>query len=251
MPYAIDLPIAGREKPPMHAYRALHANLLKWIAAADPEMAAAVHDRPVRKPFTVSALMAEGETGDWHWRVTLLDDILWETFWVGLQAVGVLDIDGRAYPVRWPDARITHQSYDALLTGIRPATQYRMAFVSPTAFSAGELDMPLPEPSAVVHSWLSRWNEFAPAVRRIDVAVLDVVHACVGITAIDRMYTRTHDLGRGRPPVGFLGEVTFAITKARSLNQAHVWQLNALADYAPFCGTGRKTTLGMGQTRRL
>jgi len=83
------------------------------------------------------------------------------------------------------------------------------------------------------------------------VALLDVAHTCVGISAIDNMYTRTHDLGRGRPPVGFLGEVTFSITKARALNQAHVWQLNALADYAPFCGTGRKTTLGMGQTRRL
>ena len=27
--------------------------------------------------------------------------------------------------------------------------------------------------------------------------------------------------------------------------------LNALADYAFFCGTGHKTTQGMGQTRRL
>lgn len=250
MPTILELPIEGQGEPPCNVYRALHANLLRWIGAIDPEISTTVHDRPVRKPFTTSGLeRADAET--WRWRVTLLDDDLWQPLWSGALLTGALDIDGRIYPVRWPDAQVTHRSYESLLTGIRPATQYRMAFVSPTTFSAGELDMPLPEPSAVIHSWLSRWNEFAPAVRRIDVAVLDVVHACVGITAIDRMYTRPHDLGRGRPPVGFLGEVTFAITKARSLDQAHVWQLNALADYAPFCGTGRKTTLGMGQTRRL
>ncbi len=71
--------------------------------------------------------------------------------------------------------------------------------------------------------------------------------------AIDahRLRTEKHNLGRGRPFVGFVGEVTFVITKARWLNQALVWQLNALADYAEFCGTGRKTTHGMGQTRRI
>jgi CRISPR/Cas system endoribonuclease Cas6 (RAMP superfamily) len=66
-----------------------------------------------------------------------------------------------------------------------------------------------------------------------------------------RIRSAKHHLGRGRSFVGFVGQVTFAITQARKLDQAIVWQLNALADYAEFCGTGRKTTQGMGQTRRL
>jgi CRISPR-associated endoribonuclease Cas6 len=125
-----------------------------------------------------------------------------------------------------------------------------MAFVSPTTFRAGRLDAPLPEPGAVFRSWLSRWNDFAPPHRRMPTELLDVVHEHVAVAAIDHLRTARHDLGRSSP-VGFVGRVTFVITRARRLNQADVWRLNALADYAEFCGTGRKTTQGMGQTRRL
>jgi CRISPR-associated endoribonuclease Cas6 len=251
MPYTIEFPIAsGDRPPPPNLYRALHANLLGWMNAADSNLAAAVHDRPVRKPFTVSPL-ARGRGNDWSWRVTLLQDDLWEPLWTGVQAVGALDLNGRTWPVRWLDAHIAHRSYQLLLTNIRPAEYIRVAFCSPTTFSAGKLDLPLPEPGAVFHSWLSRWNDFAPPDRRISTSLMDTVRSHVAIAAIRDLRTERHDLGRGRSCVGFVGEVTFVITKARRLNQALVWQLNALADYAEFCGTGRKTTYGMGQTRRI
>jgi CRISPR-associated endoribonuclease Cas6 len=249
VPYAIDFPISGDGTPPQNVYRILHANLLRWIDAVDPTVAAAIHDRPVRKPFTVSPLRVERGRG-WRWRVTLLDDALWEPVWEGARAVGTLDLDGRRVPVRWPDALITHRTYDELLTRIQPETYLRMAFLSATTFRAGSLDSPLPAPRAVFHSWSSRWNDFAPPHRRIPTELLDLVYANVGIAAIDGLHTRRHDLGRSSP-VGFVGRVIFVITEARKLNQADVWRLNALADYAEFCGTGRKTTQGMGQTRRL
>jgi len=248
MPYAIEFPIAGEQPPPLNLYRALYANLLRWIAAVDSDLATALHDRPVRKPFTLSALR-QGRDGDYRWRVTLLEDALWEPLWAGAQAVGVLDLNGCTWPVRWSDARITHRSYALLLTGVRPADHIEMEFVSPTTFRAGDLDLPLPEPGAVFRSWLSRWNDFAPPDRRISTALLDVVRANVAISG-HRLWTEKHDLGRSQV-VGFVGQVTYVITQARRLNQALVWQLNALADYAEFCGTGRKTTHGMGQTRRM
>jgi CRISPR-associated endoribonuclease Cas6 len=250
MPYTIELPIAGGGRPPpANLYRAMHANLLQWIGASDPGLATALHERPVRKPFTVSAL--ERERGnECRWRVALLEDELWEPLWTGVQAVGALDLNGRTWPVRWPDARIIHRSYDLLLTRIQPANYIEMRFTSPTSFGAGNLDFPLPEPAAVFKSWLSRWNDFAPPHRRISTSLVETVLTNVAIDS-HRLHTEKHDLGRGRPFVGFVGEVTFAITKARKLNQALVWQLNALSDYAEFCGTGRKTTQGMGQTRRV
>ena len=249
MPYAVEFPIAsGDHPPPANLYRALYANLMRWMGAAYPGLGDVIHDRPVRKPFTLSAL-EKGRDGDWRWRVTLLEDDLWEPLWAGVQSVGMLDLNGRTWPVRWPDAQVTHRGYDFLLTGVRPAERIRMEFLSPTTFRAGNLDSPLPEPGAVFHSWLSRWNDFGPPDRRISTELLETVRTNVAISA-HRMRTERHDLGRSQV-VGFLGKVTFVITKARRLNQALVWQLSALADYAEFCGTGRKTTHGMGQTRRI
>jgi CRISPR-associated endoribonuclease Cas6 len=183
--------------------------------------------------------------------VTLLDDSLWEPLWTGVQSVAALDFNGETWPVRWPDAHIVHQDYEHLLLDIRPAPYLAVAFVSPTVFRAGEIDLPLPEPGAVFQSWLSRWNDFAPPNRRIDTALCDVIRSQVAISRIEELNTRPHDLGPGNRPIGFVGKVTYVVTQARDLNQAHIWQIKALADYAPFCGTGRKTTLGMGQTRRL
>ena len=248
MPYAIDFAIAGRGEPPRDVYRALHANLLKWIAAGDSEIATAIHDRPALKPFTVAPLTGDQGQG-WRWRITLLVDALWEALAEGVRQIGALDLAGETFPVAARDTRAIHRSYDALLTEIQPDNYMRITFLSPTTFRAGRMDMPLPEPSTVFQSWLSRWNDFAPPNRHIPPALMDVIHEHVAIAEIKDLYTQRHDLGRSRP-VGFVGRVTYVITRARKLNQADVWRINALADYAAFCGTGRKTTQGMGQTRR-
>ena len=249
MPYAIEFPIGQRDcSLPPNPYRALHRNLLQWIRRADPDVATAIHDRPVRKPFTISALEQDHKR-NLYWRIALLEDDLWEPLWSGVQASGELELDRTTWPVRWPDARITHRSYDFLVTRVQPSERITMAFHSPTAFRAGNLDSPLPEPYAVFHSWLSRWNDFAPAHRRMSTELLEVARSTVAISS-HRIQTRWHDMGHSRI-VGFVGQVTYAIVGARRLDQALVWQLNALADYAEFCGTGRKTTFGMGQTRRI
>jgi CRISPR-associated endoribonuclease Cas6 len=249
MPYAIDLPIGETgQAPAPRLYRALYANLLQWFDAADPTLAEALHDRPVRKPFTISALHRDPD-GRWRWRVTLLEDDLFEPLWAGVQAVGEIDLNGRTWPVCWPDARVVRRSYEFLLTRVQPAERIALEFRSPTTFRQGNLDLPLPEPTAVFRSWLSHWNDFAPAQRRIDTELLEVVHERVGISD-HRLRTEWHDLGYSQI-VGFVGQVRYDIIEAERLNQALVWQLSALADYAEFCGTGRKTTHGMGQTRRI
>lgn len=249
MPYDIEFPIGNtKHPPPPRLYRALHANLLKWFDAADAELAKALHERPVRKPFTISALK-KSQDGEWCWRVTLLEDDLFDALWTGVQAIGEIDLSGRKWPVRWPDAHVIRLGYDHLLDKVRVADTITVQFLSATAFRTGNLDSPLPEPSSVFQSWLSHWNDFAPAHQRIGTGVLDVVHACVGILR-HQIRTEQHDLGYERV-VGFVGEVIYEIQDANRLRQSAVRQLNVLADYARFCGTGRKTTHGMGQTQRL
>jgi CRISPR-associated endoribonuclease Cas6 len=249
MPYILDFPIGNTNQDPRpRLYRALHANLLKWFDAADSDLAESLHERPVRKPFTVSALNQDRDS-TWRWRLTLLEDDLFDPLWTGVQAVGKIELNGRIWPVRWPDSLITRQSYDLMLTNVRPSNRIEVKFVSSTTFRQGDLDLPLPEPTPVFQSWLSHWNDFAPARRRMSADLLDVVHAHVGISS-HRVRTEWHDLGYSQI-VGFVGDVTYTIVDAKRLDQELVWQLNVLADYAEFCGTGRKTTQGMGQTRRV
>lgn len=49
--------------------------------------------------------------------------------------------------------------------------------------------------------------------------------------------------------VGFEGECSFEITD--DTDEERLKWLNTLADFAFYCGTGAKTTMGMGQTRRI
>ena len=53
---------------------------------------------------------------------------------------------------------------------------------------------------------------------------------------------------RHSPQVGFVGRVTYRLMAE---DDAARCQLNALADLAFYSGVGMKTTMGMGQSRRV
>lgn len=249
MPYAIDFPIGNTDHPPpSRLYGALYANLIKWFEASDAELAKTLHERPACKPFTISALTQDRD-GRWRWRVTLLQDDLFDALWAGVQSRDVIDLNGRIWPVRWQDATIVHCSYRLLLTNVYPMDSIKLRFLSPTTLRKDKMDFPLPDPSKVFEGWLNHWNQFAPTQCCISTDLLEVVKACVAISA-HWIRARKYDLGSTQVR-GFVGRVIYRILNPRELNQAQVWQLNALADYAEFCGTGRKTTHGLGQTRRL
>jgi len=57
VPYAIEFPVGASDRPPppSNLYRALYANLLEWIGAANPDLVEGLQERPARKPFTISA----------------------------------------------------------------------------------------------------------------------------------------------------------------------------------------------------
>ncbi|MFB8797564.1 MAG: CRISPR system precrRNA processing endoribonuclease RAMP protein Cas6 [Microcoleus sp.] len=49
--------------------------------------------------------------------------------------------------------------------------------------------------------------------------------------------------------VGMVGEVSYRILG--DVEPLAIKQINALADFALYCGVGRKTPMGMGMTRRI
>jgi CRISPR-associated endoribonuclease Cas6 len=246
MPYIVSIPLKTDERPRPDVHRSLHANVYAWFAAADPDLAEELHSRTPRKPFTLSPLMKED--GNWAFRVALLKDELWQPFQEGLAARPIASLRRNEIPLAMVDVALHHRTYREMFEEAGTSTRIDLKFLTMTCFKAGDLYSPLPEPRSIIRSWLTRWSEYAPPDLRINVALVDVAMAHLGVSAYN-LRTRVQNLGYGQE-MGFLGWANLRVVKARKLGPDLLRQFNALADYAEFCGTGRKTTHGMGQTRR-
>ena len=99
----------------------------------------------------------------------------------------------------------------------------------------------VPEPAAVFASWLRAWNLFgAPA---FDTDFVDFVEAQVLISRYNLRSVRVQ-IGKGTQ-LGCVGWCNYYVFQ-RELAARRI--LHLLADFAEFCGTGYKTTQGLGQT---
>jgi CRISPR-associated endoribonuclease Cas6 len=123
-----------------------------------------------------------------------------------------------------------------------------LKFYSPTAFSLSEskLDLPLPCPRLVFQSVLGKWNHFSSIPLELD---LEEVERHVGIKR-HRLETKMCDFGEYKQ-VGFIGECWFLIDRQVRAESELLRITNLLADFAFYAGVGRKTTMGMGQVRRI
>jgi CRISPR-associated endoribonuclease Cas6 len=249
MPYHITLPLDADPNAPYPAipHRALSGTLYAWLRAADPGLAVRVHDLPGQKPFTVAPLHRRDDV--LYYTCTLLDDTLWPPMQAALEEGATVQIANDRWPVAPSGWSVTHRSYPELVVSSGTETRFAFRFCSPTSFRSQDMHYPLPDPVRAFQSWLLRWNAFAPEQLRLNVNTLDLVSAHVAIGR-HRIETRAIEFDRFTQ-VGFVGHVTYQVIKRRRLSDDLLRRLNILADYAPFCGTGHKTTQGMGHTQRL
>ena len=121
-----------------------------------------------------------------------------------------------------------------------------LSFVSPTSFRRKKQHFPLPLPTNIFQSYLRRWNDFAPVTYDVDPFLVWVD---------EQVVIRRHELKTSKVPAGkrgmvtgFTGAVEFGLTKAAMDEPEYVALFWALGALAPYCGTGHKTTFGLGQT---
>jgi CRISPR-associated endoribonuclease Cas6 len=120
-----------------------------------------------------------------------------------------------------------------------------MEFLSPTAFrSGGRRNVIFPDPGLVFGSYFNRWQAFSSV--KLDDTITSWFEKM--IVARYQLETRFLDFGSYQE-VGFSGRCRFLLN--RNTPEEIVTGINALADFAFYCGTGAKTTMGMGQTRRV
>ena len=253
-----------------------HAAFLSLLRAGDPEKAEEIHATSAQKPFTVSPLIGEGErrgdflhirAGTECWlRFTFLDDDLFAYFGNAFltQSLPSIRLGGATFQLSRLSASGPEvddwsgiQTYESLIESARTDTRINVRFYSPTAFRElsprGQKTRNEPYLDLVrcYQSWVNKWNAFAPM--QIDKSrLLDFVTDHAGLTTVQSK-SRMLDFGKHKA-VGFVGSYGYQFfVKRQSEDEKNIEMLrlaNLLADFAFYCGTGYKTTMGMGQTRR-
>ena len=253
-----------------------HAAFLSLLRMSNPEKAEEIHATSRQKPFTVSPLIGNGErrgnflrirAGTECWlRFTFLDDALFVHFGNAFltQSLPSIRLGGATFQLSrlvssgtetkdWSGAKI----YEELIESARTDARMRVRFHSPTAFRElsprGQKTRNQPHIDLVrcYQSWVNKWNAFAPM--QIDKqSLLDFVARHAGLTSVESK-SRMLDFGKHKA-IGFVGSCAYQFFVERQSdgkeNAEMLRLVNLLADFAFYCGTGYKTTMGMGQTRR-
>jgi CRISPR-associated endoribonuclease Cas6 len=249
-----------------------HAAFLDLVRAADPDLAAYFHGQNARQPFTISPLrdLPGGGPGESGYRLragnraalrlTLLDPDLFMAFLKRLLAAGpnlrlrigdvTFAVEGAiGAPGSHPWAGYTTAGELRKAAGMEQ--RIRMFFASPTAVSLGgkgpakQRMVLIPIPQYVFASLRGAWNRLTGD--EIPIGFEEWVADCVFVREVRNWQTAVYQLKRGVHPGGY-GDVTF---EALDPAPTFLHLLNLLADFAFFSGVGSKTTMGMGQARRL
>jgi len=242
-----------------HAY-ALFLNLIRQ---SNPELSEKLHQSSQAKPFTLSSLQGKFKYADkslqliqdasYFIRLTFLNE---ETFCHFMDAVyqnekKPLRLESAIFSVQQilvnpqDSPWIRCQSFEELVEQSALEYKIQMEFTSVTTFrSGGKRNILFPEPFVLFSSLLAKWQELSP------LPFETYLSESFGQIALTSYKLETHILHfNGYQETGFKGKCIFTLGK--DLTDADIKSLNTLADFAFYCGTGAKTTMGMGQTRRI
>jgi len=213
-PYSLS-PLLGLPAPRggLHTYRQAQVASLR-ITALSEDLAAAV-----TAPDGWLARLPERITLDgFTWRIT------------GWQA---------AHPaLRYEDLR------DQALKRTPPPSRWRLIFDTPMTLSGRSAAFPFPLPESLLTGWIARWNSCAPF--DIHPGLVDAARECMFIDFYDLRTVKWEGKRSAPPLTACTGEIAFRAPRADAdLRTA----LDVLFAFSEFCGSGYKTSMGLGQTR--
>ncbi|WP_022846647.1 CRISPR-associated endoribonuclease Cas6 [Desulfurobacterium sp. TC5-1] len=117
-------------------------------------------------------------------------------------------------------------------------------FITPTTFKRGKYDYPLPEPSLIYKSILKKWNRFS-GERLPSKEILEKIGRDIQVAGCWIKTTKL-EMASLKKITGFRGRIVFYnASKDAEFNRI----ITQLTLFAPFCGIGRKTTMGFGKVR--
>lgn len=237
----------------------LHAWLLDQIRAFDPQLSATLHDDQAEKAFTISGLEGNliptakefqiSPENQYRWHITAFSQpvVQWLAQWLKVLPD---TIDLRHAPLRIEQVEILHSptTYAQLWKQAGDSDfNVSFSFTSPTSFRRHGHHFPLPVPYNLYHSYLRRWNLFSDRpvepdefLAWIDTNAIVVRHHIESCKVL---------AGKRGSVTGFTGTIELGLAPKARTNDEMTQLFYALSQFAPYCGTGHKTTFGLGQTR--
>lgn len=238
---------------------AFHAWFLHQVRDSDPQLSAYLHDGQSEKAFAISPLngnliantfLAKVDS-TYTWTISALSNTLctWLKTWYinHPETINLYKGNFEIEQININQPPTTYNNLWSSSSNLDP--RFTLAFLAPTCFRSKNHHLPLPIPTNIFHSYLRRWNDFAPEAFPQE-EFLAWIEKVVYITNYDLSCTKVAVAKQGYV-TGFTGTVEFAIDLKASHNSDFERLLSALIKLANYCGTGHKTTFGLGQTRLI
>lgn len=236
--YILEIPIFADKPLPPTLGRSIHALCFRWLEKADPVLAERLHQAE-NMPLTLAAKSGTSRQQTFLKIGLLQGELLAPLLWgmsgdIGRE-ISLADIPCRLG--KWLEIRqITSL---AALSKIAPQGAIALEFLSPTSFKQNGAIQPFPLPELVFSSLQRRWNAIAPEELKFPAI------AWQGVTAACDIKTSALKI-KGGVEIGITGWARYQFPDSEQAKTATI-----LAHFATFAGVGRKTAMGMGQTRLL
>ena len=237
--------------------KGLHAWFLAQIRQSNPNLSQELHDEQSEKAFTISRLegkmttntkqlhLSSQETYRWYVNAFSPTLVLWMKQWLQ-NSPDTLTLSQVTFSIQKIEIIHPPNTYQRLFSA-ESKKHITLSFISPTSFRSRGHHLPLPVPTNLFHSYLRRWNYFADQkfsqesfLTWVDGNVLIVRHQLESIKIVG---------GKKGSVTGFVGAIELSLARSAEEQPEFVRLYHALGQLAPYCGTGHKTTFGLGQTR--
>jgi CRISPR-associated endoribonuclease Cas6 len=234
----------------------IHALFLNTIRKVDPVLSRELHDEVAGKPFTVSLPLTKNRRPlnqfiageECYVRYTVFSNKIWQIF---PQVISSLCND--TVHISRTEVKIISVSLSAEgnekasetyqeIWEAEPANKFEISFISPTSFRLQGHSFLLPLPSLMYAGYLKKWNKYSNY--EIPESVLERINDRLLISKVNlsSQVLRYSNYFQ----IGFTGQV---MLNAADYSLGESKYLSVLTRFANYCGTGHKTTMGMGQTR--
>ena len=238
----------------------LHSWFLDQVRRLDHALSTRLHDGQSEKPFTVSSLsgviytqgrsLQFSKDQSYQWTITALSRpvVAWLEQWLQKPPETMQLRSGTFHIRQWTVSHPPTTYAQLLQTPLPEPPTITLTFNSPTSFRRQGNHLPLPMPANVFHSYLRRWNDFSgKAVDQDD--FIAWVETYVVILRHHLQSTKVA-VGKSGSVTGFTGSVQFGLSAKAKQRPETIEPWFALGRLAPYCGTGHKTTFGLGQTQQ-
>lgn len=250
--FVIELGAAKQGNPPATLGRAIHGCILNWLGSVNSDLANQIHESEV-SPFCLSGLIGNRrkphslEGDNFFLRVSVLQQNLISPLLTAIEQQERENLILGKFPFVIRQVYSVPESHNLTrLTDFYSLAIYsptmndiQLKFLSPTSFKQKQGIQTFPLPELVFNSLRRKWNYFAPE---------ELHFPEIEWTALVSAYDlKTHALKlKNSSEIGCQGWVKYHFCEPEQARIASI-----LANFAFFAGVGRKTTMGMGQTKLL